>query len=103
MTVITCAPNFPEGKVFPGHRNCWYQEEEISGIRVVRVKTYIAPNAGRVRRIADFVSYMVSAVMTGLFLERPELIVATSPQFFAALGGCALAAARKVPFVLELF
>ncbi len=24
VTVITCAPNFPEGKVYPGYRNRWY-------------------------------------------------------------------------------
>lgn len=102
VTVITCAPNFPEGKVFPGYKNRWHQVEEMSGMRVVRVKTYIAPNAGKYRRIVDFLSYMVSAFVAGLFEKRPDLVVATSPQFFGALGGCALAAVRRVPFVLEL-
>jgi len=39
VTVPTCAPNFPEGKVYPGYRNRWRQEENMDGIRVVRVKT----------------------------------------------------------------
>jgi len=39
--VVTCAPNFPEGKLFPGYRNAWRQIETVDGIRVVRVKTYI--------------------------------------------------------------
>ncbi len=102
VTVITCAPNFPEGKVFEGYSNRWHQVEEMSGMRVVRVKTYIAPNAGRYRRIVDFLSYMVAAFVAGLFERRPDLIVATSPQFFGALGGCVLAAVRRVRFVLEL-
>ncbi|EQD67637.1 glycosyltransferase, partial [mine drainage metagenome] len=46
VTVITCAPNFPEGKLFPGYRNRWRQVEVIDGIRVVRVKTYITANEG---------------------------------------------------------
>src|SRR2546430_13633472 len=41
VTVVTCAPNFPDGKLFPGYRNAWRQVETIEGIRVVRVKTYI--------------------------------------------------------------
>ena len=102
VTVITCAPNFPEGRVFPGYRNAWCQTEEMSGIRVVRVKTYIAPNAGWFWRILDFLSYMFTAFVAGLFERRPDLVVATSPQFFGALGGCLLAELRRIPFVLEL-
>lgn len=44
VTVITCAPNFPEGKLFDGYRNYWRSVETIYGIRVVRVKTYITAN-----------------------------------------------------------
>ena len=102
VTVITCAPNFPEGKVYEGYRNRWHQSEEMSGIRVVRVKTFLAPNAGRVLRILDFLSFMASAFVAGLFERRPDVVAATSPQLFAGVAGCALAAARRVPFVLEL-
>ena len=41
VTVITSAPNFPEGELFPGYKNKWKQFESMSGIKVVRVKTYI--------------------------------------------------------------
>ncbi|MDP6882592.1 MAG: glycosyltransferase WbuB, partial [Rhodospirillales bacterium] len=44
VTVVTCAPNFPRGKLFPGYENLWRQSEEMSGIRVVRVKTFITRN-----------------------------------------------------------
>ena len=39
VTVITCAPNFPEGVLFEGYQNKWYQREVMDGIDVVRVKT----------------------------------------------------------------
>ncbi|MGE5206735.1 MAG: glycosyltransferase family 4 protein [Chlamydiota bacterium] len=100
--VITCAPNFPEGQVFPGYRNRWRSVESMNGIRVVRVKTYIAPNAGKYRRILDFVSYMLAGLVAGLFTRRPDVVAATSPQFFGALGACLAAAARRLPFVLEV-
>ncbi len=102
VTVITCAPNFPGGRIFDGYRNKWYQVEEMSGIRVVRVKTFIAPNEGVVKRTLDFLSFMVTGFAAALFQPRPDLVAATSPQFFAAVAGWALGGARKVPFVFEL-
>lgn len=102
VTVLTCAPNFPHGRLFPGYANRWHQVEEREGIRVVRVKTYIAANEGFARRTLDFVSFMASAFIAGLFERRPDVVVATSPQFFAAVGGWALGFARRVPFVFEL-
>ena len=39
VTVITCAPNFPQGRVYDGYRNAWRTIEDIDGIRVVRVKS----------------------------------------------------------------
>ena len=102
VTIITSQPNFPEGRLFSGYKNRWRQVEEMSGIRVVRVKTYIAPNRGVVRRTLDFLSFMMTGVWAGLFEDKPDVIAATSPQFFAAVAGWLLSGARRVPFVFEL-
>lgn len=102
VTVITCAPNFPEGKLFPGFRNEWRGVSLVDGIRVVRVKTYITSNEGFLRRTLDYMSFMLMSAVVGLFERRPDVIVATSPQFFCAVGGWALSVARWRPFVFEL-
>lgn len=102
VTVITCAPNFPEGKVYPGYRNRWLYVEEVSGIRVVRVKTFIAPNTGKALRILDYLSFMCAGSAAGLFESQPDVVIATSPQFFAAVGGWLLAFLRRRQFVMEV-
>lgn len=102
VTVITCAPNFPEGKLFPGYTNRWRHVETMDGIRVVRVKTYITANEGFLRRTLDYLSFMFASVFAGLFERRPDVVVATSPQFFCAAGGWALSVLRWRPFVFEL-
>ena len=102
VTVITCAPNFPHGRLFEGYKNRWFQGEDVSGIKVIRVKTYIAPNEGVFRRTLDFMSFMVMGFAAGLFAKKPDLVAATSPQFFAAVAGWAVGAVRRVPFVFEL-
>jgi glycosyltransferase involved in cell wall biosynthesis len=102
VTVITSAPNFPEGKLFLGYENRWKQFETMSGIRVVRVKTYIAANQGIAHRTFDFLSFMATGFFAALKEERPDVIAATSPQFFTAVAGWAVSAVRGIPFVFEL-
>jgi colanic acid biosynthesis glycosyl transferase WcaI len=95
------APNFPEGRLFDGYIRL-YQTETRDGIRVARVKTFIAPNQGTTLRILDFISFMLSSSVAGMFQDRPDVLVATSPQFFSAVAGWFIAAYRRVPFVFEL-
>jgi putative colanic acid biosynthesis glycosyltransferase WcaI len=102
VTVITCAPNFPKGELHDGYKNRWRSVEDVDGIRVVRVKSYITGNEGFSRRILDYMSFMVSAVFFGLFEKRPDVIVGTSPQFFAAVAAWKLSVLKWRPFVFEL-
>lgn len=102
VTVVTCAPNFPEGKLFPGYRNHWRHVELVDGIRVVRVKTYITANEGTIKRTLDYMSFMVMGFIAGWFERRADVVIATSPQFFCAVAGWALAGVRRLPFVFEL-
>ena len=102
VTVITCAPNFPKGRLHEGYANKWYQTGVMDGIRVVRVKTFISANEGVVLRMLDFLSFMITGFVASLFQKRPDVVVATSPQFFTAMAGWAVGLCRRRPFVFEL-
>lgn len=106
VEVVTGAPNVPAGVVYEGYRNRLYQEETIDGIRVRRVWTWLAANRGAVLRTVNYLSYMISATILGLFAGRdghgPDVIVATSPQFFCGWAGVIVSRLRGVPFVLEI-
>tara|TARA_R110000751_G_scaffold68236_2_gene138902 strand:+ start:14370 stop:15596 length:1227 start_codon:yes stop_codon:yes gene_type:complete len=102
VTVITGAPNFPEGKVFEGYGNTWYSKSYLDGIEVRRVKTYITANEGLIKRILDFISFMITSFCAGFFVKKPDVIIGTSPQFFTAVSAWALSAVRCKPFVFEL-
>src|SRR5438034_6783151 len=73
LTVITCAPHFPEGQIFEGYRNAWMRETK-DGVQVVRVPVYITANEGVAKRSLSFASYMVLAFLTGLLQRRPAII-----------------------------
>jgi hypothetical protein len=88
VTVVTGVPNVPAGVVYPGFRNrLWPQVAIRDGVRVVRVWTFIARNKGTVRRIANYLSFMVSATLHGCLRQRPDVLIATSPQFFCGWAG----------------
>mgnify|MGYP001346157961 CR=1 FL=1 len=102
VTVITCAPNFPKGEVFPGYRNRIWQSEGVDGIRVIRVWSYITRNEGFAKRILDYVSFMATAFFASLFVRRVDVIVGTSPQFFTACTAYATSIVKRRPWVFEL-
>ena len=104
VTVITCAPNVPDGQVYEGYRNrLWPQREQIDGIDVVRVWSWVRPNPGKVDLILDYVSYMFSALFAFLFfVRRPNIVVATTPQFFCGWAGVLASWFKWCPLVLEV-
>jgi glycosyltransferase involved in cell wall biosynthesis len=102
VTVITGFPNFPAGKLYPGYRNVPARWEEMDGIRVLRVWTYITANEGFLRRSLDYASFMLSATVAAPFVRRPDVVVATSPQIFTAVAGYMFSIVKQRPFVFEL-
>tara|TARA_Y100000588_G_scaffold383794_1_gene473851 strand:- start:1139 stop:2380 length:1242 start_codon:yes stop_codon:yes gene_type:complete len=102
VTVLTCAPNFPTGKVFKGFGNRLWQTEEVSGIRVVRVWTYIAANEGFFFRTLDYLSFMTSAILLAPLVRKADVVIGTSPQFFTACAAYVASRCRGIPFIFEL-
>lgn len=102
VTVITCVPNFPQGKVFEGYSNRLWQREEMAGIRVIRVWSYITANEGFIRRVLDYQSFMMSAFLAALFVRRVDVVIGTSPQFFTVCAAYAVSRCKRIPFVFEL-
>jgi glycosyltransferase involved in cell wall biosynthesis len=102
VTVVTCAPNHPNGVVYNGYRNWPMQHQITDGIHVMRVWTFLAANKGRRRRAVSFLSYMVMATMMALMMRRRDVLIATSPQFFCGWAGVLVAALRRIPFILEV-
>jgi glycosyltransferase involved in cell wall biosynthesis len=100
ITVITCAPNFPDGKVFNGYRNVKIRET-IDGIKVIRVKTYITANEGFYKRTLDYLSFGIASFLSGLSIKT-DIIIGTSPQFFTAVAARYLSFFKHKPWIMEV-
>ena len=111
VTVVTGVPNVPTGVVYPGYSNKLCSDEMTDdGVRLIRVWTLLAPNKGMALRILNFVSYMVTSFLRCMFLSKPDIVIATSPQFFCGWSGVLVKYwftltrpfSKKAQFVLEI-
>lgn len=103
VTVLTTFPNHPTGVIPPEYRGEWTRIEVVDGIKVVRVPIYVAANKGVLLRALNYLSYGLSASLIGPFLtDRPDIVVATSPQFLTALAGWWMSVVKWRPFVFEV-
>lgn len=102
VNIVTSFPNFPHGKVFGGYRQSLYLRETIDTVDVLRVPTLVFANRGVVLRVLDFLSFMVTGAIASLFVGRPDVVIATSPQFFTAVAGWLVSRVYRRPFVFEI-
>ncbi len=102
VTVVTCAPNHPQGRVYEGYRNRIFQRETKDGINVIRVWTFVTANEGFLKRTLNYISYMCSVIFFSLLLPKADVVLSTSPQFFNGLAGYFVGKMRRIPWVLEI-
>jgi len=103
VKVVTGFPNHPQGIIPPHYRRKIYQRESVDGIEVHRCWVFAAPNSGIVRRIMNYLSFMVSAIVTGIIKTgRADCVVATSPQMFVGVAGWIVALVKRAPFIFEV-
>lgn len=102
VTVVTCFPSHPKGAIYPGYRMRLCQWDEKDGIRILRVFTYLSANKGFLKRIANYVSYMVASTLLAPLVRKVDVVVSTSPQFFCGMAGLFVSGLKRKPWVLEI-
>ena len=105
VTVLTGFPNHPDGKIRTEYRRLFWRgvfREQLNDINVVRSWLLPFPNRKPLERILNYSSFCASASLTGSFLRRPDVVIATSPQLLVGLAGWWIAKLKRVPFVLEI-
>jgi colanic acid biosynthesis glycosyl transferase WcaI len=104
VTLLTGFPNHPTGVVLPEYRDRFRRlvvREKIGRVGVVRTWLFPFPNRKAHERMLNYTSFCVSSGLTGSFLSRPDVVIASSPQLLVGLSGWFLARCKRVPFVFE--
>lgn len=102
VTVLTAMPNYPTGKLFAGYGG-WVREEKRDGARVIRTFIYPTQSAGLVKRLANYFSFVLSALVVGLVrLERCDWILTESPPLFLGITGFILSRAKGAKWIFNV-
>lgn len=105
VTVLTGFPNHPTGVVpqeWRARLRRLHYTETVDGVRVVRTWLWPLPNRKAHERIRNYISFCISAAISGLPLKKPDVLIATSPQLLCALAGWFLAWCKRIRFVFEV-
>ena len=102
VTIVTCVPNYPRGKIFPGYRNRLFQSETIDGVKVIRLLTLPVANEGVLLRTLNYVMFSMMAILFVGRLPACDVVMSTSPNLFCGAAGWAIAKMKRVPWVLEI-
>ena len=103
VEVVTCFPNHPAGRLYPGYRSGGYMHEKIQGIDVHRNWTYITPNKGLFKKTIGHLSLYPSAcLLINRLVRKPDIAIGSSPTFFAAMAAQTAAWRHGAPSIMEV-
>ena len=102
VTVITGFPNYPSGRLYSNYRLRLFMREFLQGIKVIRVFLVPAASGNYARRVAGHISFMFSALVAGIFIQRPDVVICSSPPLEIAVAGWVVSRIKRAKFVFEV-
>jgi len=83
--------------------NLWMNKEKVDdNITLYRTWTYAGYNSNFIGRIIGYLSYTLSSLVKSLQLNKPDVIIITSPSIFVGISAIILSKIKRVPFILEI-
>jgi len=102
VTVLTSLPHFPQGQVHPGYRWRWTVKENRDGVWVIQTWLYATRSPSRILQLLSQASFMLTAILRGLFISRPDVIFIEAQPIPTGTTGVLLAFIKRRPYVLNI-
>jgi colanic acid biosynthesis glycosyl transferase WcaI len=102
VTVLTTLPHYPEGVIHPGYKDAWEVEENRGGVRVIQTWLWATPSPRISRKLLSQLSFMLTALLRGLVVPRPDVIFVEAQPVFTCLAAALLGRLRGVPYVMHV-
>jgi glycosyltransferase involved in cell wall biosynthesis len=101
--VVTCFPNHPTGIIPDEYKGMKYKLENMDGIHVYRNYVYATPNKGFIKKTLGHISFMLSSALYSMKkIDKPDVIITSSPTFFSIFSGYWYSLRKKADFILEI-
>lgn len=103
ITVVTWMPNYPSGIKSKQYK--WkLLKKEVGNYdeKIFRTYELAVKNSWSFLRTLNYVSFLISSFIFGIFSKKPDKIIVTSPPLFTAISVLGIYKIRKIPYVLEI-
>lgn len=100
--VVTGFPNYPGGRLYDGYRLKLLRRERHGDVRVWRVPLFPSHDTDKWGRLANYLSFMFSALVAGLFVRRPDAIYAYHPPLTVGIAARILGVLRRAPVLCDV-
>ena len=101
VEVVTGMPNHPNGEIATGYKRCLFRTERTEGFLVRRVWLYAACGSG-LRRVLNYLSFMVMSMFGLLKSKRPDYIFVESPPLSVMVPARFFATIWRRPIILNV-
>lgn len=103
VEVVTGFPNYPSGRLYPGYRLRLLQRETIDGVRVSRVPLYPSHDQSAIRRLLNYASFGLAAMLYGsLAAGRADVVYAYHPPLTVGIAAVLVGALRRRPVLCDI-
>jgi colanic acid biosynthesis glycosyl transferase WcaI len=102
VEVLTAVPNYPAGKIFPGYSGRWKVKETIDGVSVTRTWVYAGTGKSARIRLANYLSFTLTALIVALTRPRPDVVFVESQPLSLGLVALLLRWLRHVPYIYNV-
>jgi len=101
VEVVTALPNYPGGKLDEADRRLLGRREVLDGVPVRRTWLLTATGVGA-RRLASYLSFAATGLVSALVAGRPDVVFVESPPLFLGVSGWMAARRAGAAFVLNV-
>jgi glycosyltransferase involved in cell wall biosynthesis len=102
VSVVTGFPNYPSGNLYEGWKLSLVKRAREAGVAIVRTFQY--PYHGRriIGRLANYLSFMLSAPLGALFTKRCDVLYVWHPPLTVGVAAWVIARWKRAPFVYDV-
>lgn len=102
VSVLTGYPHYPGGVLADGYRLGIFKKETVRNIPVLRVFELPYHSTRPILRIANYISFMLSAPIGALFSAKADVIYVWHPPLTIGVAAWLISKTKRVPFVYDV-
>jgi glycosyltransferase involved in cell wall biosynthesis len=70
VDVLTLAPTYPLGRIFPGYKNSFFRKDVYQGVNIFRLLAVTGYRDSAIKKILKYINFMIFGSIAAIFIGR---------------------------------